>query len=269
MSDLLQILEDGILTLTINRPEAHNAISRSVTLPMREAVIEAETNSDVRCIVVTGAGGLFSAGGDINEQASGEHISKFNTSPEEAQRQLIKEARESAEVSRLLHQIPKPTLAIIPGAAAGAGFAITLACDMRFCLDTAKLTTAFAKVGLAGDSGGTYFLPHLVGAAKAMELYFSADVISGREAYDMGLVTKIASKENFEEESHAYAKYLANLPTKAIGYIKQNIQAAYSNRLEEAFDIEAENLIRSMLTEDHQRAAKAFINKKTVVFEGR
>lgn len=268
MSDLLQTLEDGVLTLTINRPQSRNAISGAVTQGMTDALIDAETNPDVRCIVVTGAGGAFSAGGDINQQASGEHFTKYGDDHEEAQRQLTKEARKSAESSRLLHQISKPTLAIIPGAAAGAGLAIALACDMRFCLDTAKLTTAFAKVGLAGDSGVTYFLPHIVGSAKAMELLFSADVITGAEAYEIGLVTKIASKEKFEEESQAYAKYLANLPTKAIGYIKQNIQAAFTGSLENALDLEAENLIRGMLTEDHKRATAAFLNKEPIVFEG-
>lgn len=268
MTDLLQSLQNGVLTLTINTPNNRNAITGSVTKAMYEAVLDAKTNSDVRCVVVTGAGGAFSAGGDINQQASGEHFSKYGDDPEEAQRLLVKEARQSAEVSRLLHQISKPTLAIIPGAAAGAGLGIALACDMRFCLDTAKLTTAFAKVGLAGDSGLTYFLPHIIGSAKAMELLFSADIITGQQAYEMGLVTKIANKETFDEESQAYAKYLASLPTKAIGYIKQNIQAAFKGSLEDAFDLEAENLIRGMLTEDHKRATEAFLNKKPVVFEG-
>lgn len=269
MSDLLQTLEDGVLTLTINRPDTRNAITGAVTSAMHAAVLAAETNPEVRCIVVTGAGGAFSAGGDINQQASGEHFTKYGDDEAEAQRQLVKEARQSAEVSRLLHQIVKPTLAVIPGAAAGAGLGIAVACDMRFCLDTAKLTTAFAKVGLAGDSGLTYFLPHIVGSAKAMELLFSAEVITGQQAYEIGLVTKVASKENFAAEAQAYAMYLASLPTKAIGFMKQNIQAAFKCSIEEAFDLEAENLIKGMLTEDHKRATAAFLKKESVVFKGR
>lgn len=268
MSDLITTLEDGILTLTINRPKARNAISSSVTRPMHDAVVEAENNPNVRCIVVTGSNGIFSVGGDINDQASGAHMDKFDTSPEQAQQLLMEEIKESTKVCHVLHQVQKPTLAILPGVAAGAGFALALACDMRFCLDTAKLTTAFSKVGLSGDSGVTYFLPHIVGSAKALELLFSSEVLTGSEAYDIGLVTKIASAEDFDQQSRAYANYLASLPTKAIGYIKQNVQAAFKHSLEEAFDIESENLIRSMATEDHKRATAAFLNKEPAVFEG-
>ena len=165
--------------------------------------------------------------------------------------------------------MPKPTLAVISGAAAGAGLALALACDLRFCLDTAKLTTAFVKIGLSGDTGGSYFLPRLVGAAKARELYFMADVISGREAYEIGLVSRVASAETFEEESQAFAKHLAGLPTVALGYMKMNLNAAEHLTLSEVFDLEAENIVRSMNTEDHKQAAQAFLKKEPPVFKGR
>lgn len=269
MSELLKNFEDGILTLTINRPKARNTFSQSVTDDLMVALQQAESNPDVRCVVLTGAGGIFSAGGDVNEQADGSHFSSDKSNPEAAQQALVKNIRRTMELSRMLHEMPKPTLAVIPGAAAGAGLSLALACDMRFCLDTAKLTTAFSRVGLSGDNGGAFFLPYLVGAAKARELYFSADVITGQEAKDMGLITKVASQDTFEEESRAYAKHLASLPTVAVGYLKQNLNAAYQGNFNEVFDLEAENIVRCMLTEDHKRAAEAFVKKETVVFEGR
>ena len=187
MSELLESLEDGVLTLTINRPHAHNTLSMSLSDSLRDALVRAEDNADVRCVVLTGGGGIFCAGGDVNDHASGNYGVE-ETDPEAAHAAMVKTIRHGGEMGRLLHEIPKPTLAAISGAAAGAGLALALACDLRFCLDTAKLTTAFAKVGLSGDTGGTYFLPQLVGTAKARELYFMADVISGQEAYEMGLV---------------------------------------------------------------------------------
>ena len=173
------------------------------------------------------------------------------------------------EISRLLHEMPKPTLAIIPGAAAGAGLSLALACDLRFALDTAKITTAFSKIGASGDFGGSYFLPYLVGAAKARELYFSADVITGQDAYQMGLVNKVAGADTFEEESSAYAQYLAGLPTVAVGYMKKNLNAAQNGTLSDVFDLEAMHMMRTFMTEDHKRAAGAFVNKEQPEFKGR
>lgn len=262
MSDLLESLEDGVLTLTLNRPQAHNTLSLSLSDPLNEAIVRAATNPEVRCVAITGAGGIFCAGGDVNDQASG----TIGDGSDEAMVNII---REGMEMSRLLHEMPKPTLAIISGAAAGAGLALALACDLRFCLDTAKLTTAFAKIGLSGDSGGSYFLPQLVGAAKARELYFMADVITGSEAYEMGLVSRVASAATFEEESQAFAKRLASMPTVALGLMKENLNAAEKRPLKEVFDLEAQNIVRTMKTEDHKQAAQAFLNKQKPVFNGR
>lgn len=262
MSELLESLEDGVLTLTMNRPHAHNTLSQSLSDPLNNALIRAADNADVRCLVLTGAGGIFCAGGDINDQASG----SIGDGSDEA---MVKIIRDGMEMSRLLHEMPKPTLAVISGAAAGAGLALALACDLRFCLDTAKLTTAFAKIGLSGDSGGSYFLPQIVGSAKARELYFMADVITGADAYEMGLVSRIASAQTFEEESRAFAKRLASLPTIALGHMKENLNAAEHRPLREVFDLEAENIVRCMNTQDHKQAAQAFLNKEKPLFRGR
>ena len=268
MSDLLEEFSDGVLTLTINRPDAHNTMSPLVTEGLRVALVRGAKDPSVRCVVLTGAGTVFNAGGDIGDQASGANFEQ-DLSPEDADKALVATIRSGSDLARLLHEMPKPTLAIINGAAAGAGLALALACDFRFCLDTAKLTTAYAKIGLSGDSGISYFLPRLVGYAKARELYFTADRITGTEAHKLGLVTKVVSGDTFDEESRAYAEYLASLPTVAVGHMKENLNAAEDGSLADVLDLEAENVVRTMRTEDHQAASEAFVNKEEITFKGR
>ena len=234
---LLETHEDGVCTLTMNRPEARNAMSGPMMAALNEAVPRVAADPSVRCVVLTGAGGAFCAGGDVKGFAADNEGGSAARPVSLEER--VHGLRQGMELSRQLHEMPKPTLAVIPGPAAGAGLSLALACDLRFALDTAKLTTAFSKIGASGDYGGSYFLPYLVGAAKARELYFTADVITGAEALGMGLVSKVASAETFEAESTAYAKYLASLPTVALGYIKKNLNAAQNGTLADVFDREA------------------------------
>jgi len=269
MSDLLEDFEDGVLTLTMNRPEARNAMSGSMMVALREAVWRAADDPQVRCLVLTGAGGAFCAGGDVKGFASDAGSDKQSSSERPSYETQVQGLRQGMEISKQLHVMPKPTLAIIPGPAAGAGLSLALACDMRFCLDTAKITTAFSKIGASGDYGGSYFLPQLVGAAKARELYFTADVISGQEAYELGMMTKVASADTFADEAKAYAKYLASLPTVALGYMKKNLNAAQNTTLNDVFDLEAAHMMRTFMTEDHKAASIAFVNKEQPVFEGK
>ena len=268
MSDLLQDLDNGVLTLTINRPHAQNTISPSLTESLMDALHRSTHDRDVRCVVLTGAGTFFCAGGDIGDQASGANFDQ-DASPEAADAALVETIRSGSELARVLYEMPKPTLAVIGGAAAGGGLALALACDFRFCLDSAKLTTAYARVGLSGDSGISYFLPRIVGPAKARELLFTANVITGREAHEMGLVSRIATADTFAEEARAYAEYLASLSTVAVGYMKENLDAAEQRSLGDVLEVEAENIVRAMRTEDHQRAAAAFVKKEPVTFKGR
>lgn len=268
MSELLDDLTDGVLTLTINRPDAHNTMTGSLTASLLDALGRAASDPQVRCVALTGAGRVFCAGGDVGDQASGANFDQ-SLNQEEADAQFVATVRSGSEVATLLHEMPKPSLAIINGAAAGAGLAVALACDFRFCLDTAKLTTAYAKIGLSGDCGISYFLPRLVGPARARELYVTADAITGAHAHEIGLVTKIAEADSFADEARTYAEYLASLPTIAVGFIKENLATAEHGSLGDVLDIEARNVVRAMRTEDHQRAAAAFANKEPIVFDGR
>jgi 2-(1,2-epoxy-1,2-dihydrophenyl)acetyl-CoA isomerase len=173
------------------------------------------------------------------------------------------------EVVRWLAEAPKPTLAVIPGAAAGAGLSLALACDVRVAAADAKLTTAFSKVGLAGDYGGSYFLTQLVGAAKARELYFTADVILGSEAAALGIVNEAVPAEELDAAADRWARRLANLPTVAVGYMKRNLNAAAHATLSEVLDLEAMHMVRTFMTDDHRTATAAFMEKRAPEFSGR
>ncbi len=180
----------------------------------------------------------------------------------------VHDLRSRMEISRLLHEMPKPTLAVIPGPAAGAGFSLALACDLRIAAEDAKLTTAFSRVGLSGDFGGSYFLTYLVGAAIARELYFTGRVLLGQEALELGIVNRVTTAEDLEQEANSYAAELAALPTLAVGYMKKNLNAALKGSLSDVLDGEAIHMIRTFETDDHKNAAQAFLEKRAPEFSG-
>ena len=262
---LIETHQNGIATLTMNRPEARNAMSGPMMEAMQHALPRLAADQSVRLVVLTGAGGAFCAGGDVKGFAAGATGGggEFNME------QRVQGLRAGMELSRWLHEMPKPTLAVIPGPAAGAGLSLALACDLRIAVDTAKFTTAFSKIGLAGDYGGSYFLPYLVGAAKAREMYFTADIVSAQEALEIGLINKLFPAATFEANAAAYAQRLANLPTVALGYMKKNLNAAQHGSLNDVLDLEAMHMIRTFMTEDHKGAAKAFVEKRPPEFKGR
>ena len=261
---LIETRDRGVATLTKNRPEARNAMSGEMMDAMQKALPRLASDASVRVVVLTGAGGAFCAGGDVKGFAAGAAGGgEFNME------QRVQGLRSGMELSRWLHEMPKPTLAVIPGPAAGAGLSLALACDLRIAIDTAKFTTAFSKIGLSGDYGGSYFLPYLVGAAKARELYFTADVVSAHEALEIGLINKLIPAASFEADAAAYAQRLANLPTVALGYMKKNLNAAQHVSLNDVLDLEAMHMIRTFMTDDHKGAARAFVEKRPPEFKGR
>ena len=265
---LIETHEGGIATLTMNRPEARNALTGEMQAALGEAITRLAADPSVRLVVLTGAGGAFCAGGDVKGFAAATSKAPADGGGFNME-QRIHGLRAGMETVRWLHEMPKPTLAVIPGPAAGAGLSLALACDMRIASEDAKLTTAFSKVGLAGDYGGSYFLTHLVGGAKARELYFTADVITGAEALRLGIVNRAVPAADLAEAAADYARYLAGLPTTAIGYMKRNLNAAEHATLTEVLDAEAQNMVRTMMTEDHKAASAAFVAKVKPVFQGR
>ena len=172
------------------------------------------------------------------------------------------------ETARLLHQITTPTIALIPGPAAGAGFSLALACDIRIASESAKLTTAFAKVGFPGDFGGSYFLTQMIGTAKARELYYLSEVLSADKALEIGIVNKVIPDNKFFEESDKIVNQIATGPSIAYRYMKTNMNIAELGDLNQSLDNEAMHQTLCRFTEDHQNATKAFVEKKKPVFTG-
>ncbi len=265
--DLLVSSEDGVLTLTLNRPQARNAMSREMTGALAEQLAEAELDPAVRCIVLTGAGKGFCAGGDVKGMAArGDGTVGENTIDSAIHRQRL---NQRATAGRL-YNMPKPTLAALPGAAAGAGLSLALSCDLRIMASNAILTTAFARVGFSGDYGGTFFLSQLVGTAKARELYYLSERISAEEALRLGLTNWVVDPEELPARTKEIASRLANGPTVAYRYMKENFARAISSGdLDDCLDLEATHHVHCGQTEDHRNATRAFVEKREPVFQGR
>jgi 2-(1,2-epoxy-1,2-dihydrophenyl)acetyl-CoA isomerase len=257
---VLQHLESGLLTITMNRPDRRNALNIEMTTGLIEAARRAVEDPEVRAVLLKGAGGTFCVGGDVKSMAEGRA-----PLPYEAKMATL---RSRMEVSRILHEMPKPVVAQVDGAAAGAGLSIALACDLRVASESAKITTAFAKVGLSGDFGGTYFLTQLLGSARARELYLTSPVLTAREALALGMVTKVVPDAEVDAAAHELAMSLAQGPTVTLGYIKKNINNAEQLSLEACFDGEAMHHSRCSDTADHKEAARAFVEKRKPAFVG-
>jgi 2-(1,2-epoxy-1,2-dihydrophenyl)acetyl-CoA isomerase len=255
---VLQNLDSGLLTITMNRPDRRNALNPDMTLGLVAAAKRAAEDSEVRAVLLKGAGGTFCVGGDVKSMAAGRVPLSFET------KQV--NLRRSMEVSRILHEMSKPVVAQLDGAAAGAGLSIALSCDLRVASASVKITTAFAKVGLSGDYGGTYFLTQMLGSAKARELYLMSPVLTAQEALALGIVTRVVPDAEIDAAAHELAMSLAQGPTITLGYIKRNINNAERLSLEACFDAEAFHHARAGETADHKEAAKAFVEKRKPVF---
>lgn len=261
MNDMvLQKLEGGLLTITMNRPERKNALNPEMVAGLVEAARRAADDPEVRAVLFKGAGGSFCVGGDVKSMAAGRAPLPFEVK--------MANLRRGMEVSRILHQMPKPVVAQLDGAAAGAGLSMALSCDLRIASDSCKITTAFAKVGFSGDYGGTYFLTQLLGSARARELYLTSPVLTAKEAHAIGMVTKVVADAEIDAAAHELALSLAQGPSIALGYIKRNINNAEHLPLEDCFDGEAIHHTRCSDTEDHKEAAKAFVEKRKPAFRG-
>ena len=261
--DLLAFIDDGVLTLTMNRPDARNALSRPMLQAMQQQLVAAEFDPAVRCIVLTGSGKAFCAGGDVKAMAAGAAATR---TIDEAIHQQRHSQRETAG---RLFKMPKPTLAVLPGAAAGAGLSLAMSCDLRLMSSSAFMTTAFAKVGFAGDYGGTYFMTQLVGAAKARELYMLSERVTADEALRLGLANWVCDPEQLADRTRELAQRLARGPAVAYRYMKENLNRAMAGDVDDCLDLEVTHHVHCAQTEDHRNAARAFVEKREPVFNGR
>ena len=259
--ELIETVTDRVATLTLNRPDRLNALSTSILDGLLEALPRLGADPAVAVVVLTGAGRGFCAGGDVKGMAEGS--SQLGV-PDAVQR-----LRGRMEVSRLLHEIPKPTIAMVNGPAAGAGLAMALACDLRVASESARFITAFVKVGFSGDFGGSYFLSKLIGTGKARELYYTGESMDASQALALGVVNEVVPDFELLDTTMALARRLADGPRVALGLMKRNFNAAENGSLSELLDLEALHQVQTSKTEDHQEAARAFVEKRPPIFKGR
>jgi len=263
--DLLAEVDDGVAVLTMNRPQRRNALSQAMLTAMDRILCELEVDDGVGCVVLTGAGGAFCAGGDVKAMAERSAAEREQTLDAVIHHQRLRQRGTSGR----LWQMPKPTIAAIGGPAAGAGLSLALACDLRYAVEAAVLTTAFARVGLSGDYGGTWFLTRLVGSARARELYYFSDRLTAADAERLGILNAVFPAADFDAEIMRRARSLASGPRLAYRYMKENLNRAADGELGECMDIEATHHIHTGLTEDHREASKAFVERREPRFTGR
>ena len=252
---------DHVTVVTMNRPDRLNALSAPIMEGLLEALPRLAADPTVGAIVLTGAGRAFCAGGDVKRMAQETVVRSTDED--------VARLRAKMEISRLLHEIPKPTIAMVNGAAAGAGMALALACDVRIAGQSARFVTAFAKVGFSGDFGGSWFLSRLVGTGKARELYFTAEPLDAAQALALGVVNRVVPDAELADVVMDFARKLACGPRVALALMKQNFNAAENGTLAELLDLEARRQIETGQTEDHKEAARAFVEKRAPVFRGR
>ena len=267
--DLLATVEDGVAVVAMNRPERRNALSGGMLSAMASVLAACESDPAVACVVLTGAGGAFCAGGDVKGMADGTGGGSTASAGADLDSRIHAQRLSQRATAGKLYRMPKPTIAAIPGPAAGAGLSLALACDLRIAAEGAVMTTAFARVGFSGDYGGTYFLSQLVGTAKARELYYLSDRIDMKEALRLGLVNWVVPADQLHAETLKLAHRLAKGPRVAYRYMKENLNRAVAGEFGDCLDLEATHHIHTGLTEDHREAARAFVEKRAPTFKGR
>lgn len=250
--------ENGVATLTLNRPKAFNSFNRAMAFALIERLEACAKDDTVRTIVLTGEGRAFCAGQDLKEATEDNGIS-FEMILNEHYNPIIKAIR----------SLKKPVLAAVNGVAAGAGANIAFACDMTIAKKSASFTQAFSKIGLVPDSGGTFFLPRLVGMQRATAMMMLSNKITAQGAAEMGLIYQVVEDDAFEEQVNNLAVALAKMPTKALGMTKELINAGMQNDLDAQLEMEGKYQIEASESADYEEGVNAFLEKRKPEFKGK
>jgi 2-(1,2-epoxy-1,2-dihydrophenyl)acetyl-CoA isomerase len=253
-------IQDHVATLTLNRPDAYNAVNAPLARDLMEATTQVDEDPAVRCLVITGAGKAFCAGGDVkgfhdHRAEIGAHLKQLTG--------LLHGA-----VSRLA-RMPKPVIAAVNGVVAGGGMGLMLACDLSYAVETATLTMAYTRIGANPDGSSTFWLPRLVGVRRALELIYTNRVLTAQEAYAWGLLNGVVAREKFPDEIYAVARQLANGPTLAYARAKKLCYTSVNETLETQMENEARAIAESGKTEDFREGILAFMQKRAAAFQGR
>lgn len=251
--------QEGIATIRLNRPESLNALTDDLLREISGALAQAERDPFVRVVVITGAGRGFCSGQDLkalprdpDARDIGAHLDRFY-------HPLIEK----------MHEMPKPIIAMVQGVAAGAGMSLAMAADLRIASQTARFSQAFVRIALVPDSGASYFLPRLVGIARALELAWFGDMIDAETALNWGLVNRVVAPDELTDATYAWAKRLAAAPPLSLAMIKREMYRGAESRLHDALQYEKGLQVAAAGTEDHRIGVEAFLNKTTPTFRGR
>jgi enoyl-CoA hydratase/carnithine racemase len=263
--ELLCEIRERVAVITLNRPEARNSLSDHLTPALRTMIRTCGENPDVGALLITGAGTAFCSGGDVKGMGAHRKQAVLEMSFDERVTDLQERQR---LLTGALIAVRKPTIAALPGPAAGAGLAIAMACDIRIAAQSAFVSTGYLRVGLSGDYGIAWLLTRLVGTARARELMFTAEKVEATRAEAIGLFNRVVPDDRLQDEAFTLARGMAQGPTLALRYMKDNLDEALAFDFTTARDHEAERLIRTTMTADHREAVQAFIEKRKPNFSG-
>ncbi|MEY4603521.1 MAG: hypothetical protein RIT43_813 [Bacteroidota bacterium] len=257
MAEIKVSIENGVCKITLNRPEVFNSFNRTMALSLQKELDAAEMNDEVRAIVITGEGKAFCAGQDLAEA----------TDPEGPELQTIVRDHYNPIITRI-RTIEKPVIAAVNGVAAGAGANIALACDITIARKSASFIQAFSKIGLIPDSGGTFFLPRIIGMQKALALMMTGDKVNADDAVALNMIYKAVEDEFFESEVTSFAQTIASMPTRGLGLTKKAVNMSFNNNLFQQLALEVELQTEAGMTYDFREGVNAFLEKRKPVFKG-